>query len=106
MGKKIRFNKLGGEIEFSYIFESADILSLEIQNKCRRQGIATTLILNMENFLKKNGVSFIFLEVRKNNMPTLKLYQKLNFKIIAIRKGYYSSPKDDAIIMKKNINFI
>ena len=103
MGKKIRFSQLGGFIEFSYIFENADIIDLEVLEKFKRQGIATKLILEMENFLKQQNVTSIFLEVRKTNEPAIKLYEKLNFKVIDVRKDYYSKPACDAIVMIKNL---
>jgi ribosomal-protein-alanine N-acetyltransferase len=103
MGKKIRFSQLGGFIEFNYIFENADIIDLEVLEESRRQGIATKLILEMEIFLKQNDITSVFLEVRKTNEPAIKLYEKLNFEVIDVRKDYYSKPACDAIVMRKNL---
>ena len=46
----------------------------------------------------------IFLEVRESNQVAINFYKKNNFKQISIRKGYYSDPTEDAIIMKMEAN--
>jgi ribosomal-protein-alanine N-acetyltransferase len=40
-------------------------------------------------------------EVDKNNFKAINLYQKLEFKLVSIRKNYYGH-KRDALIMKLN----
>jgi ribosomal-protein-alanine N-acetyltransferase len=41
------------------------------------------------------------LEVRKSNLPAIKLYKKLGFVEAGIRKDFYTKPLEDAIIMWK-----
>lgn len=40
-----------------------------------------------------------FLEVRKSNKSAIALYHKLGFKVMYIRKKYYSNPIEDALVM-------
>jgi len=61
------------------------------------QGIAQEL-------LDKIKTKDIFLEVRESNKKAINFYKKNNFKQISIRKGYYSDPTEDAIIMKMEVN--
>ncbi len=82
----------------------------EIENICvraddRRRGIGACLMREMLNMAAKNGASRIFLEVRAHNEPAKALYRKMGFSDAYIRKAYYQSPTDDAIIMMKEIEY-
>ena len=57
-----------------------------------------------QELLDKIKTKDIFLEVRKSNEKAINFYKKNNFKQISIRKGYYSDPTEDAIIMKMEAN--
>jgi ribosomal-protein-alanine N-acetyltransferase len=39
------------------------------------------------------------LEVRINNKQAIKLYERLGFERVGLRKGYYSDTGEDAILM-------
>ena len=74
-----------------------EILAIATIEKYRNKGIAQEL-------LDKIKTKDIFLEVRKSNEKAINFYKKNNFKQISIRKGYYSDPTEDAIIMKMEVN--
>ena len=42
------------------------------------------------------------LEVRRSNHIAQRLYEKLGFKFVGYRKGYYSDNGEDALIMWKD----
>ena len=74
-----------------------EILAIATIEKYRNKGIAQEL-------LDKIKTKDIFLEVRESNKKAINFYKKNNFKQISIRKGYYSDPTEDAIIMKMEVN--
>ena len=74
-----------------------EILAIATVEEYRNKGIAQEL-------LNKIKTKDIFLEVRKSNEKAINFYKKNNFKQISIRKGYYSDPTEDAIIMKMEVN--
>ena len=74
-----------------------EILAIATVKEYRNKGIAQEL-------LNKIKTKDIFLEVRKSNEKAINFYKKNNFKQISIRKGYYSDPTEDAIIMKMEAN--
>jgi ribosomal-protein-alanine acetyltransferase len=74
-----------------------EILAIATVEEYRNKGIAQEL-------LDKIKTKDIFLEVRKSNEKAINFYKKNNFKQISIRKGYYSDPTEDAIIMKMEVN--
>ena len=74
-----------------------EILAIATIEEYRNKGIAQEL-------LDKIKTKDIFLEVRESNKKAINFYKKNNFKQISIRKGYYSDPTEDAIIMKMEVN--
>ena len=46
----------------------------------------------------KNKCEFISLEVRKSNIPAIKLYEKFGFEKVGTRKDFYRKPQEDALI--------
>ena len=49
----------------------------------------------------ERGVTNIFLEVRASNASAIHLYEKYGFRQISVRKGYYTKPLEDALVMKR-----
>ena len=90
-------NNIIGYLAASFLFDHYDISSVLIDKNYRCNSYASLLI---EYFLKENSNYDIFLEVRKSNIPAIKLYTKHNFKQISIRKNYYKNPNEDALIFK------
>ena len=74
-----------------------EILAITTVEEYRNKAIAQEL-------LDKIKTKDIFLEVRESNKKAINFYKKNNFKQISIRKGYYSDPTEDAIIMKMEVN--
>ena len=48
---------------------------------------------------KARGILRYTLEVRVSNATAIHLYEKLGFHFVGIRKNFYDSPKEDAMIM-------
>ena len=81
--------------------DEAEIITIGVAPNMRRSGIAESMILLMEQELKKQSVVNIFLEVSEVNCPAKKLYEKLGFKAVGKRQKYYDGT--DAIIMSKRL---
>jgi [ribosomal protein S18]-alanine N-acetyltransferase len=82
---------LAGDWELENIVVSANL---------RRQGLGTALI---QGFLSRAGemaLKTVHLEVRESNTAARELYKRLGFAQIGRRKGYYSGPPEDAILLK------
>jgi ribosomal-protein-alanine N-acetyltransferase len=48
---------------------------------------------------RKKGITQITLEVRASNLPARRLYQKAGFHEVGMRKRYYHSPMEDALLL-------
>ena len=90
-------NKVCGYLIVLDSIDVYEILAIATVEEYRNKGIAQEL-------LDKIKTKDIFLEVRKSNEKAINFYKKNNFKQISIRKGYYSDPTEDAIIMKMEAN--
>ncbi len=53
------------------------ILNLAVDQKFRRNGVATELIQNAVNWTISQNIKFIYLQVEKTDTPAIKLYRKL-----------------------------
>ena len=84
-------------------FEDADILNVCVAPEARRRGVAEALMLELERRLLPKGVEKITLEVRASNEPAIRLYEKLGYSQVGTRKGYYEKPREDALILQKQL---
>lgn len=69
-----------------------------VGKKFRLRGLATLLVNQLIEHARSRNARSIFLEVRETNQSARALYRKLGFEETGLRKGYYSSPPEDAIL--------
>ena len=69
----------------------------------RRKGVGEALVRFALDALKQEGAAEVFLEVRSENLPARRLYEKLGFAALGVRRGFYSAPPDDAVVMRKDL---
>jgi [ribosomal protein S18]-alanine N-acetyltransferase len=79
----------------------AHILNVCVREEFRTVGFGRRML---EHLMERAaaGVSEAFLEVRPSNLAAIRLYQRLGFEQIGIRRGYYQAPdgREDAIVLK------
>lgn len=81
----------------------AELLKIAVGREHRRQGIAGQLVAYTLRSLAEQGVGRCFLELRAGNIPALSLYERVGFCRVGLRKNYYASPPEDAILMEKKV---
>lgn len=67
----------------------AHLVSIAVSEPYRRRGIGTSLLSNSMAAIKKYKIHEYVLEVRVSNYTAIKLYEKFDYKIEALRKNYY-----------------
>jgi ribosomal-protein-alanine N-acetyltransferase len=77
-----------------------DITSVAVHPDYRRKGLAYALINEFIRLLPDDTES-IFLEVRESNSGAVALYEKCGFVRLSVRKNFYTSPRENAIVMQK-----
>lgn len=67
----------------------------------RRQGIGRALVRALLARAWQAGLSFVTLEVRASNAPAIALYESLGFERVGSRPGFYTGPREDAVLMTR-----
>lgn len=83
--------------------DEGEILNLAIHPAHGRRGLGTALVRTVLGDLQAGGVARVFLEVRESNRPARAFYQGLGFKAVSRRPGYYSRPREDALVLMYEI---
>jgi len=92
-----------GFIASRLVTDELHINNVAVRSESRRSGIGSALLLMVINEAAENGAQKAFLEVRASNAPAQALYARCGFRIMGQRKGYYSDPPEDALIMSRTI---
>ena len=81
----------------------AELLKIAVAREYRRQGIGGQLVAHTLRYLAEQGTERCFLELRAGNLSALALYERFGFRRVGLRKNYYASPVEDAILMEKRV---
>ena len=90
---------LAGYCGYQRSFEIADITNVTVQKEYRRQGIARRMLTELMAEGRAEGIERFTLEVRSSNEAAIALYKSLGFLQEGVRKNYYESPREDALIL-------
>ena len=94
---------VAGYVGSQSVLDGADMMNLAIAPEYRRQGIGQALVTALIDYLQQNGIIALLLEVRASNDPAIALYRSLGFEQIGRRPNYYHHPREDALIMRKEL---
>jgi ribosomal-protein-alanine N-acetyltransferase len=85
------------------ILNEMELLQIAVDPKLARKEIGRKLLAHC---MKKASVwrcNVCYLEVRSSNETALCFYRKHGFQSIGRRRGYYTDPEEDALILSKQI---
>lgn len=88
-----------GFCAFWLVFDEVHINNVAIAPEHRRAGAGTALLRQVLLEGAKLGARRATLEVRRSNSAALHLYERLGFSAAGVRRGYYSSPVEDALVL-------
>lgn len=94
---------LVGYVIFYYVLDEGEIARIAVDASSRRQGVAGHLLLKLEEFCEEMGISRLMLEVRESNAAAIACYQAYGFAEDGIRRGYYTEPDEDAVLMSRGL---
>ena len=97
-------NVVVGYVGSQSVMGEADMMNLAVHPDYRRKGVGTALVSCLVEKLKSNGVYSLTLEVRASNETAKNLYAAMGFQQIGRRPNYYTAPKEDALILRKEWN--
>lgn len=91
-----------GYIGSQSVMGESDMMNVAVHPDHRRKGLGEMLVLALCEALSGENTS-LALEVRSSNAPAISLYEKLGFVQVGLRRNYYRNPKEDALILRKEL---
>lgn len=95
--KKFYINDVGFVV-IEDTLDTINIIDVYVNDEYRNKGYASKILEFIFDYYKDMNVRYM-LEVKVDNLYAIKLYEKFNFKVIHIRRGYYNGV--DALIMER-----
>lgn len=81
------------------IVDEGQITNIATHPDYRRQGYGRAIVEALKKYASENGINSISLEVRASNESAIAMYSSLGFRTEGRRKGFYTKPAEDALIM-------
>jgi [ribosomal protein S18]-alanine N-acetyltransferase len=78
------------------------LMNVAVDDRLRRQGIATTLLERLFELADKPSQQYT-LEVRTSNEDAIRLYERFGFRTAGRRRAYYHDNREDALIMWRTV---
>jgi ribosomal-protein-alanine N-acetyltransferase len=75
------------------------VQTLAVAPAHQKQGLGATLLTHLMDDARRRGLPRVGLEVRIDNEPAIRLYERFGFEAIAVRKRYYQPSGVDALVM-------
>ena len=97
-------DNIAGYIVARLVANELHINNVAVRDEYRRQGIGSALLTRILEEGQGLGAATAFLEVRAGNLLAQTLYRKCGFRSVGRRRGYYSAPVEDALIMSAQLN--
>jgi [ribosomal protein S18]-alanine N-acetyltransferase len=81
------------------IMEEAHVTNIAVKASYRGRKLGERLLRQLQETAQFLGAHKMTLEVRVSNLVAQRLYEKLGFRSVGVRRGYYSDNQEDALIM-------
>jgi ribosomal-protein-alanine N-acetyltransferase len=98
---KTPLGEIIGFCSFWRVLDELHINNLAVAPEQRRSRVATALLARVLEDGAKMGAVRATLEVRQSNEPAQRLYERFAFTVAGVRRAYYSSPVEDALVLWK-----
>lgn len=82
-----------------HLVDELHINSVAVAPERRREGLGVELMRGVLASAREEGAKRATLEVRRSNEAARALYERLGFRVEAIRPDYYTNPREDALIL-------
>ncbi len=98
-------DRIIGYAVYLVCLDEARILNLVISKSFQGNGLGETLMTHlMEDAAEKFAAKYAMLEVDASNLQALALYTKLGFRVLCVRKNYYTDKYlRDAYLMQAEL---
>ena len=83
--------------------DEGEIADVAVSPDARGRGVARALLDQIILDMVTDGVRALYLEVRESNAAARGLYRSLDFEQVGRRRGYYQHPKEDALLLRRDL---
>jgi ribosomal-protein-alanine N-acetyltransferase len=80
-----------------------EIENVAVVEPARRRGVGTRLLNEFLDFIRREGATSVFLEVRESNHAARAFYEKWSFVESGHRSRYYAEPPEDAVLYRLDL---
>jgi [ribosomal protein S18]-alanine N-acetyltransferase len=81
----------------------ADVQTIGVRADRRGAGIGAALLTELIGEASRRNAEAVFLEVRADNPPARRLYERFGFFEVGVRKRYYQPADVDAVVMCRRL---
>jgi [ribosomal protein S18]-alanine N-acetyltransferase len=92
---------VAGYVIARIVARQGEIANIAVAAVHRGTGLGGRLLDAAVSTAEASECEAVWLEVRVSNEPALRLYQSRQFEPIGRRKGYYRSPVEDALVLRR-----
>ena len=85
------------------VMDESELLNIAVAPAARKNGVGAELLDAMMVRCTKAGAASMWLEVRASNASAHRLYESRGFVSAGLRKRYYQSPREDAIVLRADL---
>lgn len=85
------------------VLDETDISNVAVLEPFRGRGFSRRMMEELLSQEKQLGIKIFLLEVRASNAVAISLYESLGFREVGRRKAFYEEPKEDAILMRMDL---
>lgn len=82
---------------------TADVMTIGVPAVAQGSGVGKMLLEELLAIATRAGVDAVLLEVREDNMPARRLYQRSGFEQISVRRRYYQPGDMDALVLRRHV---
>lgn len=82
-----------------HVADELHVLHVATAPEARRRGLGAALMRVSLEYARAQHVRILLLEVRRSNLPALRLYRGQGFTALRVRRGYYGDNGEDAVEM-------
>lgn len=95
--------KIIGYCIIYYVMDEGEIARIAVDEKARRQGVGRGLLDFVCECCRIKNINRLLLDVRESNESARTFYEHYGFVMDGIRKNFYEQPKENAVLMSKDI---
>ncbi len=95
--------ELAGYCIVYHVADEAEIARIAVNERMRRQGVGHGLLDYTCECCRQKQIERLLLDVRQSNQGARAFYKQYGFEEDGIRKNFYESPREDAVLMSKSL---